>query len=25
VSGRAGEGGFTQNDPAVRLPRACSR
>jgi hypothetical protein len=25
VSGRAAEGGFTQNDPAVRLPRACSR
>jgi hypothetical protein len=25
VSGRAGEGGFTQNDLAVRLPRACSR
>jgi hypothetical protein len=25
VSGRAGEGGLTQNDPAVRLPRACSR
>jgi hypothetical protein len=25
VSGRAGEGGFSQNDLAVRLPRACSR
>lgn len=25
VSGHAGEGGFTQNDLAVRLPRACSR
>jgi hypothetical protein len=25
VSGRAGEGGFTQKDLAVRLPRACSR
>jgi hypothetical protein len=25
VSGRAGEGGFTQNDLALRIPRACSR
>jgi hypothetical protein len=25
VSGRAGEGGLTQKDLAVRLPRACSR
>ena len=25
VSGRPGEGGLSQNDPAVRLPRECSR
>jgi hypothetical protein len=25
VSGRAGEGGLSAKDPAVRLPRACSQ